>query len=99
MNIDSKFKAQLEKEMGPLSFALYMRVARDSLGLTQEAFGKKLGISRANVCDIEKGRHFVSTSLAVKVARKAGLSEKVALQACLQDQVNKSGSKAIVAVS
>ena len=99
MTIDRKFGAKLEREFGPLSFALFMRVARTSLDMTQEEFGKKLGISRANVCDIEKGRHLVSTEFAVKVAKKAGLSEKMALQACLQDQVRKAGSEAKVAVS
>jgi DNA-binding XRE family transcriptional regulator len=99
MSIDHKFKSKLDQEVGPLSFALFMRVARTSLGLTQEAFGKKLGLSRANICDIEKGRHLVSTELAVKVAKKSGLPEKMALQACLQDQVRKAGSEAKVAVS
>lgn len=98
MTIDRKFKAKFEKDMEPLSFALFMRVSRISLGLTQEEFGKKVGISRANVCDIEKGRQLVSTELAVKVAHKAGLPEKLALQACLQDQVLKAGSEAKVAV-
>lgn len=99
MNLDSELKSQLEKEVGPLSFALFMRVARTSLGLTQEAFGKKLGISRANVCDIEKGRYVVGAAVAVKVARKTGLSERLALQACLQELVYKAGSEAKVAVS
>lgn len=99
MNTDRKFKARLEAEIGPLSFALFMRAARTTLSLTQEEFGKKLGLSRANICDIEKGRHLVSTDLAVKVAKKAGLSEKLALQACLQDQVRKAGSEALVKVS
>ena len=99
MTIDRKFKAKLHQEVGPLSFALFMRVTRNSLGLTQEEFGKKLGISRANVCDIEKGRQLVSTDLAVKVARKAGYPEKIALQACLQDQVHKARSDAKVAVT
>jgi len=99
MTIDHKFRAQFDEKMGPLSFALFMRVARTTLGLTQEQLGKKLGLSRANVCDIEKGRHLASTELAVKVARKAGLPEKMALQACLQDQVRKAGSEAKVAVS
>lgn len=99
MNIDKSVNTKLEKEVGPLTFAMYMRVARNSLDLTQEAMGKKLGISRANVCDIEKGRQLVSTELAAKVARKAGLSEKMALQACLQDQVRKVGIEAKVEVS
>lgn len=99
MTIDRKFKFKLDEDVGPLSFALFMRVTRASLGLTQEELGKKLGLSRANICDIEKGRHLVSTELAVKVAKKAGLPEKMALQACLQDQVRKAGSEAKVQVS
>ncbi len=99
MNIDHKFKIKLDKDIGPLTFALFMRVSRTSLGLTQEEFGKKIGLSRANICDIEKGRQLVSTELAVKVAYKVGLPEKIALQACLQDQVYKAGSEAKVAVS
>lgn len=99
MSIDRKFKEKLEQEVGPLSFAVFMRAARTSLDMTQEQLGKVLGISRANVCDIENGRQIVSTALAVKVARKAKLPEKLALQACLQDQVRKAGSAARVAVS
>ena len=99
MSIDRKFRSKFEKNTGPLSFALFMRVARQSLGLTQREFGKRLGLSSANICDIEKGRQLVSTELAVKVAKKARLPEKIALQACLQDQVSKAGSVAKVVVS
>jgi len=99
MSIDRKFKEQLDASVGPLSFALFVRVARTTLGLTQEEFGKKINLSRANICDIEKGRHLASTELAIKIARKAGLPEKMALQACLQDQVRKAGSEAKVMVS
>jgi DNA-binding XRE family transcriptional regulator len=79
----------LEKDTGPLTFGMFMGVARQSLGLSQVEMAKKLGIARGTLCDIEKGRQLVSTTLAVKVARKAGLSEELAVRACLQDQVNK----------
>jgi transcriptional regulator with XRE-family HTH domain len=98
MNIDHKFKQKLAQNVGPLSFALFMRVARQSLNLTQKEFGEKLKLSPANICDIEKGRQLVSTDLAVFIAKKAGLPEKMALQACLQDQVRKAGLTAKVAV-
>ncbi len=99
MEIDHKFKAKLEKELGPITFAMFMRVTRNSLGLTQEAYGRKVGMSRANVCDIEKGRQLVSAELALKVARKAGFPEKFALQVCLQDQVRRAGIDAKIAIS
>ena len=85
--------------MGPLTFAMFIRVARTSMDLTQEAFGKKIGLSRANVCDLEKGRTLASPELALKIAKKADLSEKMALRTCLQDQVTKAGSDIKVDVS
>jgi len=83
----------LKQDVGPLSFALYLRVARNSLGLTQVQMANKLGIARGTLCDIEKGRQMVSPALALKVAKKAGLSPELAVQACLQDQVDRAGLK------
>ncbi len=97
--LDHKFKEKFEAEMGPVTFAMFMRVARTTLDITQEDMGKKLRISKANVCDIEKGRQLVSPEFAIKVARKAGLSEKQAIRTCLQDQVRKAGSDAIVMIA
>lgn len=99
MTIDKKFKAKFEEDVGPVTFAMFMRVARTTLDFTQEQMGKKLGMSRANICDIEKGRHLVSPEFAIKVARKAGLSEKQAIRTCLQDQVREAGSDAIVKIA
>jgi len=99
IDIDYKYREKLDKEFGPVTFARFMKAMRGALDLTQEEFGKKLGISRANVCDIEKGRHLVSPELAVRIARKIGFPEKFALQACLQDHIRKAGSKFKVALS
>ena len=99
MNIDQQFKAKLNVGIGPLTFAHVMKVARNSLGLTQADFGKKFGLSKANICDIEKGRHVVSTTYALKIARKIGFPEKLALQACFQDQLQKADLEGKVVVS
>ena len=79
----------LEKNLGPLTFGMYFRVARDLLELTQEEMGKKLNISRSAVCEIEKGRHLVSPKLALKIAKKAKLSPTQAIRLCLQDQLRR----------
>lgn len=84
-----KLRTVLESDVGPTTFGLFIRVARHSLGLSQVEMARTLGVSKGTLCDIEKGRQLVSPQLAVKVAKKAGLSEKLAVQACLQDQVNK----------
>jgi DNA-binding XRE family transcriptional regulator len=81
----------LEKLDGPFTFATYMRGSRTTLDLTQAEMARKVGISRAMLCDIEKGRQLVSVSLAIKIARKAGFLEKVAVETCLQDQLRKAG--------
>jgi putative transcriptional regulator len=81
----------LKKDLGPLTFGMFLRVARQSLGLSQSEMAKKLNLARGTLCDIEKGRQLVSATLAIKVAKKAGLSQELALKACLQDQVNKVG--------
>jgi len=79
----------LQKEVGPLTFGMFLRVSRDKLGMTQAEMARKLKIARGTLCDIEKGRQLVSPELAIKIARKVGLSEVVALKACFQDQINK----------
>lgn len=84
-----KLKPVLEEFTGPLSFGMFLRVARNSMGLSQATMAKKLGIARGTLCDLEKGRQLVSVKLALKVAKQAGLSPELAVKACLQDQVNK----------
>lgn len=88
-----KLRPILEKEFGPLTFAMVVRVSRNSMDLTQVEFAKILGISKGTLCDIEKGRQAVSPRLASKIARKAGLSERVAVKTCLQDILNRAKIK------
>ena len=83
----------LRKEIGPLTFGVFLRVARTSMDITQVEMAKKLGVSRSMICDIEKGRQLVSPTLALKIAKKAKLSEKLAIKLCLQDQLNKARIK------
>ena len=83
----------LKQDVGPLTFGMYLRATRTSINLTQTQMAKKLGIARGTLCDIEKGRQLVSPALALRVAKKAGLSADLAIKACLQDQVDKVGLK------
>ncbi|MFN8790504.1 MAG: helix-turn-helix transcriptional regulator [Bdellovibrionales bacterium] len=92
MNIKEASPA-FEKAKGPFTFATFMLGIRTTLNLTQVQMAKKLGISRAALCEIEKGRTLVSASAAVRYAKKAGFSITVALEACLQDQLRKANIK------
>ena len=83
----------LEKELGPVNFAMFVRVARTTLDLTQVQMAKKLGIAPGTLCDLEKGRQSVSVKFAVKIAKAAGLPIEPAVEKCLQDQLEKAGIK------
>ena len=85
-----KLSLYLEKNLGAFSFAMFLRAARTSADLTQVKMAQLLGISKGTLCDIEKGRQLVSPSLAQKISKKVGFSEKLAIQACLQDQLKKA---------
>ena len=86
-------KQTFEKNHGPFTFATFMLGSRTTLDLTQVEMAKKLGISKAALCEIEKGRTLVSPEAAVRYAKKAGFSEAVALEACFQDQLRKAKIK------
>jgi len=83
----------LEKSLGPMTLAAFLSSWRESLGLSQVTFAKKLGISAANLCDIEKGRQMVSPKKAAHIARKIGYSETVLVEMVLNEQLAADGLK------
>jgi DNA-binding XRE family transcriptional regulator len=89
MNIKEANKV-FEKVSGPFTFAKFTLGIRTTLMLSQVEMAKKLGISKSALCEIEKGRTLVSAQAAVRYAKKAGFSIKVALEACFQDQLRKA---------
>lgn len=89
----------LRKRLGPATFAGFIWSARKSDDISQVKMAKILGISKSMLCDIEKGRQFVSVELAAKFARKCGMSEKYAIQLALQDQLRKAKLKYTVSVA
>ena len=89
----------LIKEIGPLTFGMFLNAARTSLGLTQAEMGRKFNVSKTVICDIEKGRQLVSPKMALKIAKKAGLSEQLAVKLCLQDQLNRDKIKMTVDIA
>jgi DNA-binding XRE family transcriptional regulator len=90
MSINQNLKELLEKDLGPLTFAMFLRGARASKDMTQTEMASRLKISKSTLCDIEKGRQLVSPALAAKIANKCGLSVKVWVEAALRDQLRKA---------
>jgi DNA-binding XRE family transcriptional regulator len=89
----------LKKDVGRISFGTFLKASRTALDLTQVEMAKKLGVTASVICDIEKERQLVSPSLALKIAKKAKLSERLAVQLCLQDQLTKAKIKMKVEVA
>lgn len=88
----------LEKELGKLTLGKLFYAIRAGEEISQEEFAKLLKISKSHLCDIEKGRKFVSPERAAKFAKKLGYSQKQFIRLSLQDIVNQSGLKFRVSV-
>ena len=84
---------QLEKRFGRMSVGMFLQALRESEGLSQSTYSKKLRLSRSNLCDLEKGRKLISPERAAKLARKLGVPEKVLVQLALQDSLHSANLK------
>jgi DNA-binding XRE family transcriptional regulator len=93
-----KLRDVLNKNLGPFTFGGFLRAARAGKDLSQTEMAKFLGISKSTLCDIEKGRQFVTPALASKISKKCGLSEIVAVEAAINDQLRRAGLKLTIEI-
>jgi transcriptional regulator with XRE-family HTH domain len=84
----SEAAAFLEKLVGPLTLGRFLEAIREGEGWSQEAMGRRLGVSRAHICDIEKGRRTVSPERAARFAKILGYSEEQMVELALQAEVD-----------
>lgn len=80
-----KFLDQLIGE--PETFGNLLEALRKCDGISQTAFAKKLSLSRAQLCDIERGRKRVSPERAAKFAVILSFSERSFIELALQDLI------------
>ena len=76
---------------GELTFGRLLCAIRMGEGISQVDFAKKLRISKAQLCDIEKDRRAVSPLRATNWAKKLGYSPEQFLELALQTSLNKDG--------
>lgn len=94
MSTKSKYTSEdLNKEYGDLTFAKVLSSFRLSEGISQKDFAKKLALSPANLCDLEKARKLPSPIRAAKIAKRLGLPEVFLIQVALQDVLRVSNLK------
>lgn len=94
----SKASKFLESLVGELTFGGLIEAMREAEEMSQVEFANKLDISKQHLCDIEKGRKFVSPERAAKFARILGHSEQSFVALALQDIVRQGGLKLKVSV-
>lgn len=82
----------------PMNLGEMLRATRETDGLSLAAYAAKLGISRTQLCDIEKGRKGVSPERAAKWAKPLMLSKERLVALALQAQLDEAGLKLRVEV-
>ena len=89
----------LEEVAGePLRFSNMLRAVRECDELSQTEFSQKLGISRQNLCDLEKGRKGVSPARAAKFAKVLGYPAEVFVMLAVQEELDREGLRMKVSI-
>lgn len=96
MNIKSRKNytvKDLEKVIGKRTISGFLNSWRRGLRMSQSDFAKLLGISRSNLCDIEKKRKGVSPERAAKFAKILGYSVNILIEMAIEEQLGSMGLK------
>ena len=81
----------LERRVGRRTVGAFLRSWRLGQELSQVEFARKLGLSRANLCDIEMGRKKVSAERASQIAKRLGYSVNVLVEMALEEELADGG--------
>jgi len=85
--------SELEKRFGKMTLGLFLKAFREAEDASQVQYAKKLGLSRSNLCDLEKGRKLASPQRAAQIAKKLGVSAEILIRLALQDQLRQGNLK------
>lgn len=77
--------------LGRVTFGIVLRSIRTRDDLTQVQMAKMLGISKAKLCDFEKGRRQVSLLKAIEFAKALEDSPDYFVKVVLDDQLHEAG--------
>ncbi len=81
----------MEKDFGPMTFGKALWALRKSDEVSQVDLARELGISRQNLCDLEKGRKIPSPERAFNIGEALGYGGAYFVRLALQDQLRESG--------
>ena len=83
----------LERRFGKLTIGEMLNTWRVSEELSLRDFGERLGMSVANLCDIEKGRKGVSPEKAEQIAKAIGVPPALLVRLSIEDTLRAAGLK------
>ncbi|MDH4466829.1 MAG: helix-turn-helix transcriptional regulator [Bacteriovoracaceae bacterium] len=84
-------KAAIKKITGPISFGEMLHSLRVTQEYSQTEMAELLGISKQDLCNIEKGRKIVSVERAILFSQSLKMPAKTFAKYALQDQLHKAG--------
>jgi len=76
---------------GPLTFGRMLASVRRADEIVQADLARRMGISRAKLCDIENGRRTVTVERAAQFARVLGYSVNQFVAVAVEDQLRQAG--------
>jgi transcriptional regulator with XRE-family HTH domain len=88
----------LEKKLGKLNVGEFLHVWRTTEEMSLKEFGKLVGLSVANLCDIEKGRKGVSPEKAEQIAKSIGVPPALLVRLSIEEGLKAAGLKYTVEV-
>jgi transcriptional regulator with XRE-family HTH domain len=83
----------LERRLGHLTVGELIHTFRMTDELSLKEFGKLIGVSVANLCDIEKGRKGVSPKKAEQIAVAIGVPPALLIRLALEESLKAAGLK------
>lgn len=100
MNTKNKIRAKIaiRTVLGDISFGEMIFSYRQAQEITQVEMAERLNISKQDLCNIEKGRKYVSVERAISFAKSLGMPSKTFAKYALQDQLRKAGLRGEVLI-
>lgn len=81
----------LEKRLGKLTVGEVLRTWRVTEEISLKEFGKLLGMSVPNLCDIERGRKGVSPAKAEQIAKALGVPSALLIRLAIEEGLQAAG--------
>jgi len=83
----------LEKRLGKLTVGEFLHTWRTSEEMSLKDFGRLVGMSGTNLCDIEKGRKGVSPEKAEAIAKAIGVPPPLLVRLAIEESLRAAGLK------